>query len=386
LPGAAGRRAGCRAIPVKALKLEEEHSVSVNPREAFILELQDFLMEITQKDGVCGYESGIAAVIESAFSPFVDSARKDNLGNLIFFKRGKREDAPRVLLAAHMDEIGLIITRVEEGGFLRFTSLGGFDVRVLPGQEVTVYGSETVHGVVGFKPPHLIREEKKGKVVKMEELFIDTGLPEKELRDVVLPGAIAALKRDFITLQHRCRAGKAMDDRAGVAVLWQCIRELHNIHHEANVYLVATVQEEVGVRGAVVAAFGLSPDVGIAVDVCHGDIPGAQEHEVSSLGKGPAITSGPNIHPRIAERLLATASDYNLPYQKDFSPGPTGTDARAIQVSLEGIPTGLLSVPLRYMHTTVELVDMDDIKAAGRLLAYFVTGLDSDFMETLKCS
>jgi endoglucanase len=167
--------------------------------------------------------------------------------------------------------------------------------------------------------------------------------------------------------------------------MWQCVKDLAKMRHEAEVFLVATVQEEVGTRGAIVSTFGLAPDLGIAIDVCHGAFPGAAEHEVSNLGEGPVVTEGPNIHPQIAGKLHEIAREYHLPLQKDFSPGPTGTDARAVQVSLEGVPAGLLSIPLRYMHTSVELADMQDIKNGGRLLANFIAALDQSFVEGLSC-
>jgi tetrahedral aminopeptidase len=357
----------------------------IDRKEFCILDLNSFLDELTQKDGVSGYEANAAEYIAEVFSPFVDETRTDNLGNLIFLKKGKSEHGPRILICAHMDEIGFMITKIEDRGFLRFTPLGGFDPRTLPGQEVRIYGKKIVEGIIGFKPPHLYEESKKNKGVEMDDLFIDTGFSREVVDELIRPGSIAAIKRSFLTLLHNCRAGKTLDDRAGVAVLLQCAKELANLTHEANVYLVATVQEEVGTRGAVVAAYGLSPDLGIAVDVCHGDFPGAPDYEVSTLGKGPVVTSGPNIHPHMAEGLVTAAEEYGLPYQKDVSPGPTGTDARAMQVSRGGIPTGLLSVPLRYMHTSVELLDLQDVKIAGRLLAYFVTRVDSGFVEGLSC-
>lgn len=349
------------------------------------MDLDSFLQEITQKDGISGYEDDVASCISRAFSPYIDDTRTDNLGNLIFYKKGIASDAPKVLICAHMDEIGLIITRIEENGFLRFNSLGGFDVRTLPGQEVVIYGLKPVYGIIGFKPPNLEKEKEKGKSIEMEKLFIDTGLPQAEVEKIVKVGSVAALRRKYLYLLNNCRAGKALDDRAGVAVLWQCARELSRMKHDAHLYFVCTVQEEVGTRGAVVSTYGISPDVGIAVDVCHGDFPGALEHEVSPLGKGPVITVGPNIHPFLAEALFKTAEEYDLPCQRDVSPGPTGTDARAIQVTLGGIPTALVSVPLRYMHTSVELLTLEDIKVAGRLLAYFVAGLSSSFVEGLSC-
>ncbi len=349
------------------------------------MEMDSFLQKVTQKDGVSGYESTIGDFLAGAFSPLVDEIREDNLGNRIFYIKGSGMKAPRVMLCAHMDEIGLMITVIDKGGFLRFTSLGGFDPRTLPGQEVTLYGRETLYGIIGFKPSYLDEEKEKGKAVKMEDLFIDTGLSLETLKEKVPVGTVAAIRRNYLTLQGESRAGKALDDRAGLAVLWQCAAELKRLRHSAEVFLVATVQEEVGTRGAVVSTFGIAPDLGIAIDVCHGSFPGAAEHEVSLLGEGPVITYGPNIHPQVSEKLQETAREYRLPFQKDYSPGPTGTDARAIQISLEGVPAGLLSVPLRYMHTSVELVDLQDIRNGGKLLANFIAGLNHSFVEGLAC-
>lgn len=349
------------------------------------MDMEGLLRKLTEEDGVSGYEKKVAGIAAGAFSPYVDDTRTDNLGNLIFLKKGQGNSPPRLLICAHMDEIGLIVTKVEENGFLRFTSLGGFDARTLPGQAVNIYGRDKVPGIIGFKLPPLYTEQEKGQGVKMEDLFLDTGLPPEVVRETIAVGSVAAIERKYLTLQHNSRAGKAFDDRAGIVALWQCARELHKIRHEADLYLVATVQEEVGTRGAVVSTFGISPDLGIAVDVCHGDFPGALEQETSPLTKGPVVTSGPNIHPFIAEKLLHVAAEYHLPYQRDVSPGPTGTDARAIQITMEGVPTGLLSIPLRYMHTSVELVDLEDIKVAGLLLARFVAAVDRAFVEGLVC-
>lgn len=349
------------------------------------MDLHAFLQETTQRDGISGFEKNIFSFLSDSFSPYIDESKEDHLGNLILYKKGRDKDAPSILLCAHMDEIGLIVSKIEDNGFLRFTSLGGFDTRTLPGQAVTVYGLKALRGIIGCKPPHLRKTGEKGSGTNLDDLFVDTGLPAKEVKEMVRAGSLVAIERSLLSLLHSCRAGKALDDRAGVALLWQCARELKDINHRAHLYFVATVQEEVGTRGGVVSAYGLSPDIGIAVDVCHGNFPGAAEHEVSSLGKGPVITRGPNIHPLVAQKLTEVAEEQHLPYQKDVSPGVTGTDARALQVSREGIPTGLLSIPLRYMHTSVELVDMEDIKIGGKLLAAFVSEVDSAFAEELSC-
>jgi endoglucanase len=351
-----------------------------------VLEVKRFLKDICEAPGISGHEHHVARIIKAALCRYADEVRQDRLGNVVFLRKGQGEGrGPRVLLAAHMDEIGLMVTKIEEGGFLRFAAVGGVDPRTLVGQEVVLYGRETLPGVIGAKPPHLTGEEERKKAHELEELFIDLALPEERVKKLVFPGDLAAIRREAVELAGSSFSGKALDDRAGVAVLLCCLHELERLRHVADVYAVATVQEEVGVRGATTATYGIVPDVGIAVDVTHGEMPGVPEHETSALGKGPTITLGPNIHPKIAAELTRLAKEYRIPYQLDTAPGVTGTDARAIQVTRGGIPTGLVSVALRYMHTSVELVDTEDIRQAGRLLAYFVAAVDSTFTEGLQC-
>ncbi|NLZ92637.1 MAG: M42 family metallopeptidase [Firmicutes bacterium] len=347
--------------------------------------VKEFLREICEAPGVSGYEQPVAQLIKEYMSSYADETRQDRLGNLIFLKKGSGEDRPRILLAAHMDEIGFMITKIEKNGFLRFSAVGGIDPRTIIGQEIILYGKEILPGVIGAKPPHIINEEERGKAYEMEDLFIDLALPEERVRKLVSVGDIAIIRREVLDLAGSSLSGKAMDDRAGVAVLLVCLKELQKLHHRADVYAVATVQEEVGVRGATTATYGIVPDLGIAVDVTHGEMPGVPEHETCRLSKGPAITIGPNIHPRMGEELINIAKEYGIPYQIETAAGPTGTDARAIQVTRGGIPAGLVSIPLRYMHTSVELLDMEDVKLSGRLLAYFISTVDRAFVEGLVC-
>lgn len=349
------------------------------------MEIKRFLKDISESPGVSGYEHHVAKVIKAAFCAHADEVRQDRMGNVAFLKKGSGERRPRILLAAHMDEIGLMVTKVEKGGFLRFSAVGGIDPRTIVGQEVILYGKETLPGVIGAKPPHLTRADELDKGHKMEDLHIDVALPEEKVKKLVSVGDLAIIRREMISLAGNSVAAKALDDRAGLAVLLYCLQELERLQHTADVYAVATVQEEVGVRGAATATYGVVPDIGIAVDVTHGEMPGVPEYETCKLGKGPGISIGPNIHPKVGDELIRVAKEYRIPYQLEVAAGPTGTDARAIQVTRGGIPTALLSIPLRYMHTSVELLDMDDIKLSGRLLAYFIAGVDMAFVEGLSC-
>ena len=356
------------------------------------METGPLLKKLSEATGVSGYEDEVRAIIGEEFGRYAHEVQTDRLGSIIALKRGESSndlsryyDKPRhsIMLAAHMDEIGLIVTKIEEG-FLHFTSVGGFDVRTLLGQEVVVHGRQPLPGVVGSRPPHVLPDEERNKVIPMDKLFIDVGLGAEELSEVVRVGDLISLRRDFTELAGGYATGKAFDDRAGVASVVICLEQLSKVRHLWDIYAVATSQEEVGLRGAMVSAYGLAPDVSIAIDVGFGHSPGLSEAETVAMGKGPVIAFGPNIHPRLYQALIETAKKAEIPYQIEAIPGRSGTDAWAIQVAREGIPTALLSIPVRYMHTSVETIVLKDIERTGRLLASFIAGLDESFMEKLE--
>ncbi|PKM83896.1 MAG: aminopeptidase [Firmicutes bacterium HGW-Firmicutes-13] len=350
------------------------------------MEIKEFLEEISTNHGISGHESRVTEIVAREFRRYSDELYLDPLGNVIALKKGKqnhRQNPLRIMLAAHMDEIGLLVSKIEKGGFLRVSPVGGIDPRSLLNQEVIVHAEQEFPGVIGAKSPHILEPEELEKGVKMEKLYIDLGFPEEKVREKVSVGDLITIRRDFVSLTNDCAAGKALDDRAGVAVVLKCLQELQMLNHEVDIYAVATVQEEVGVRGAIVSAFGVAPQIGIAIDVTHGDMPGVPEYKTSTLGKGTVITSGPNIHPFVYDKLVKAASEYHIPYQTDTAPGPTGTDAWALQITREGVATGLVSIPLRYMHTSVELLSMEDIKSSARLLAQFAVSIKSEFIEEL---
>jgi len=346
--------------------------------------VKEFLKKASMAYGVSGHEFyNAASVVEEAMTGLVDEIRRDPLHNIIGYRKGDGEGPrPKVMLAGHMDEIGLLVKKIEERGFLRVTGIG-VDPRVLPGHEVIVYGRRPLTGLVGVKPPHLIAPENAMKAQKMEDLFIDLGLPEEEVRKLVRVGDVVTYKRQVTELQGDVLSGKSMDDRAGVGVILVCLDELRKYKVPADVYGVATTQEEVGLRGATVATYGIKPDIGIAIDVCHAETPGVPEWRTSQLGKGPAIATGGNIHPKVFQGLKKAAEELGIPVQTEVAPGPTGTDAWAMQVSGEGVATGLVSIPLRYMHTSVETLSVGDVEKAGRLLAKFIAACDEAFVKEL---
>ena len=339
----------------------------------------ELLKTFTEAPGPSGYEQTTSDVVAECWKPLVDEIRTDAMGNLIALQRGTAsEPRPALMLAAHMDEIGLIVTGIE-GDFLRVHSVGGIDRRVILGLEVIVHGKRALPGIIGTRPPHVLSQDERSKTIGWAELFVDVGLPADEVAALVRVGDIITVERELATLKNGLVAGKALDDRACVVAITLALQALRHRDHAWDVYAVATVQEEVGLKGAITSAFGLNPELAIALDVTFG-----KQHDDSgpgtfALDKGPTIALGPNFHPQVVERLTEAAKAEEIPYQSEPVPGSSGTDAWGIQVAREGIPTGLVELPLRYMHQPVETAAISDVERAGRMLASFVTRLEPDF-------
>jgi endoglucanase len=347
------------------------------------METAELLKQLTQARGPSGYEAEIRDIVQERFGQYADETRVDALGNVIALKRGDgAEPRPTVMLAGHMDEIALMVKQIEKG-FLHITSVGGFDPRVLLGQEVIVHGRQELPGVIVSVPPHFTAPADQDKTVPLDKLFVDVGLPPEQVETLVRVGDLITMHRPFIKLSGEWAASKAMDDRTAVAAIAICLEELTRLKHQWDVCAVATVQEEVGHFGAITSAYSLVPAIGIAIDVAFGHQPGLPESVTVKMGEGPSIAFGPNIHPQIFDGLVSAAKAMELPCQIEPVPGRTGTDAWDIQVSRSGIPTGLLGIPLRYMHTPVETVALKDVERTGRLLANFIARLDGDFLDAL---
>lgn len=347
------------------------------------MDLVPLLKALSEASGISGYEDEVAAIAADAFEPLVDDLRRDAMGNLIGLKCGTGSDPRRrIMLAGHMDEIGLMVTQLEEG-FIRFTQVGGFDVRTLPGQHVLVHGRRPLPGLIGCRPPHVLGPGEAGKVIPMDKLFIDVGLAPEALEAAVQVGDLITIKAPFRELKGGRVCGKAFDDRAAVAAIAVCLELLQGMQHEWDVYAVATVQEEVGLRGAFTSTFGILPDIGIAIDVGFGKQPGVGEPQAVELGEGPSLSMGPNIHPALFKSIKSVADDNEVPLQTTVAPRGTGTDANAMQITRAGIPTALLSIPERNMHTPIETLTTKDVTRTGRLLALFIASLDDASLEGL---
>jgi tetrahedral aminopeptidase len=354
----------------------------------------EILKQLTALDGLSGVEGKLSEVVKALAEPFTSEIRGDALGNLIALRPGASPEVqprPRVMIAAHMDEIGLIVTKVEQG-FLHVSKVGGVDPRTALGQEVVVHasgpGSEAfpdgLPGYIGSRPPHLLAAGDYDKVIPMDQLRVDLGRPTAFFEQgIVRVGDRIAFRGPYTELLGGRIATKALDNRASVTAMLGALGYLAERQHTWDVLAVATTQEEIGLRGAITSAWELQPDLAIAIDVTFGNTPGVNGAKTVEMDKGPAIAVGPNLHPGLVKQLRETADGMEMSYVIEPTPGASGTDAWAIQVSRAGVPTALVSVPIRYMHSPVELVAISDIDRVARLVAAFIAGLDSNTISRL---
>lgn len=336
-------------------------------------DIKSLLEKLSNAHGISGREGNVQKIVMEEIRPYVDEVSVDALGNLIAVKKGEK---PSIMIAAHADEIGLMVKQVDEKGFLRFILIGGWYDPTLLNQRVIVHAkSGPIVGVVGSKPPHVMREDERKKLIEAKDMFIDIGCAsQKEAEDLgVMPGTPVSIDRTFASLQGDIVTGKAFDNRAGLVAMIEAVKRTKA---RSTIYAVATIQEEVGLKGARVSAFGLEPDLAIAADVTiPGDHPGIEKKDAPvEIGKGPVIVvadaSGRGLiaTESIVEWLMGTAREFNIPSQLEASGGGT-TDASAIFLTKSGIPTGVLSVATRYIHSPVEVLSLDDIDNAAELMA-----------------
>ncbi len=349
------------------------------------MEVKELVRKLSEAVGVSGYEARVAKIIKEEIDQYATEVKINRMGSVIAFKEGDKEKGEvKVILTAHMDEVGMIATKIEEKGFLRLTTIG-LDTRILPGQEVIVHGKEDLRGIIGAKPPHLQIEEERKKAVKLEDMFIDLGLSQDKVKELVRVGDPISFAKPFLSLRNGFVSGKSLDDRAGVAALIETFRLLTDIKHSCDLYGVFTVQEESTGLGAMTSAYEIYPDLAIAVDVTFGAMPGVPSKYTFDLGKGLVFAIGPNVHPKLYELLTTVADEEELSYSIEPNPRSTGTDAMPIQVARAGIPTAVVSIPLRYMHTAVETASLSDITRTGKFLARVVGRIDEGIKEGLRC-
>jgi len=342
-------------------------------------EIPQLLDELLRAGAPSGYE-GPAASVWRQHASFASLAA-DGLGSSI---ARVGDAAPLLAVVGHIDEIGLVVTHVDEKGFLWFAPIGGWDPQILVGQRVEVRGRDgSVPGVVGRKPIHLLEADQRKKVVELKGLHIDVGAADREeAEELVRVGDPVVVDAKPTRLAGDRLVSRAMDNRLGAYVALEALRRCHERESLNGSYAaIAAVQEEIGLFGARTSAFEVRPDLAVAIDVTHAtDAPGVDEKEIGShpLGSGPAIGRGSTLSPKVSELLVETAEEAGIEYTVSASGRGTSTDADAIQISRSGIPTGLVSIPLRYMHSPVELVDLGDVEATVELIAAFAARLRAD--------
>ena len=340
-----------------------------------------FLKESTAIPGLPGFEKPAADQVAQWFSKYTGDVWQDPFYNT-FARMGG--GGPKVLVAAHNDGLGLMVMSVEDDGFLGFTTLGGFDPRVLPGLEVTVHGREGDYfGVIGAKPPHVLDEEDRKKVLKVDELFIDIGMPKQKAAGLISVGDIISLRAPLVELAGGAVAGRALDDRAGIALMLEAMKDLRKKPCRADVVFAATTREEVGSYGAMTGAFTVKPDLAVVIDVCHAVINSSDDPRMVPFDR-VNLGIGPVLDRRLRLKLEQIAKKLKIEIAHDVMHEATSTDADEVQVSRGGVPVALLQLPLRYMHTTVETLRADLIAKSGKLLAAFLMEV-TDNWEDWPC-
>jgi len=342
------------------------------------MDIAELLIEFSDMNGPSGFEEPVSQRFKELLEPVVDEIRTDVMGNVIGVKHSGREGAKKLLLDAHIDEIGFIVTGHEEG-FLKFSPIGGINPRALPAACVNVLIDPPVFGVVGVLPPHVLKSEDTNRAVKIEDLSIDVGMSQDAVTEAIPLGTPIVVAQKARRLGEKCIAGKALDDRAGVVSLLRAMELIGDAKLNIDLYVMASVQEEVGVRGAVPAAYGVNPDWSIIVDVGFAKTPDMKAPErQQTLGGGVMICRGPNMNKQLTEQVVSLAKAQDIKYQIEVEPGGnSGTNARAIQISRGGVATALLSIPLKYMHSPAETVSVDDIETTAKLMCEAVKMLSA---------
>lgn len=345
------------------------------------MESKELLKRLCNEHVPSSREDMIYPLIKEIFQPFGE-IYLDNMNNIVIHKKGKGKG--NIMIVAHSDEVSLIVKEICDGGFLKFNGIG-IDPKALISQEVIIHGKEKVLGIIGIKPYSIMSKEEKEKSIKIDDLFIDTGYTKESLENIVKVGDFVTIKEEFVELLNNNIASKAIDDRSGILAMYNCAKELQNVSHDLDVYFVCSSMEEVSGGGAKTASYNINPDIGIAIDTTFDNgVMGDSDRE-NVLGNGPIVCIGPNLHPKLNKIIMEVGRKFNIPYGVEVEPGNTGTDAWDIQINRSGIPAMLISIPTKYMHTRVEVVNIDDIENTGKLLAKFIENLNGKDLEEVLC-
>jgi len=331
------------------------------------METKELLRILTDVNGVSGREGNVADVAKEILSEYMD-VKIDNMGSVIGHRDGKGK---HILLDAHIDQIGLVVTAIDDNGFLKVNSVGGVDRRILTANRLTVRGKEQLLGIVCSTPPHLAKGDDSS-VKEISEFFIDIGMNAEKAREVVSVGDAVTYNQTFCELMNGRVTNKSLDDRAGIAVLLKAVEYVKEEDCDAKLSVLFSVQEEVGTRGAGAGAYSLIPDEAIAVDVSFAFAPDIPKHKCGEIDGGAMIGVSPILSTAMTNELKRIAKENNIPHSLEIMGGETGTNADAITLTAHGIPTALISIPQRNMHTPVELVSVSDVESCARLIADYI--------------
>ena len=339
------------------------------------MELKQLTRELCALSGPSGFESDVSTYIADYVRPLTDEVKTDVMGTLLAVRRCGKPGAKTLLLDAHMDEVGLIVTGIRDG-FLRFSTLGGVDPRILPASEVRILSDDgPVFGVIDTMPPHVLKAEDMDKAVQIDDLYIDVGMSQEEAENRIKPGTPIVYARGCAENGDGMLCGKSLDDRSCAAILMKVFEDLASRDLNVDLCLMISTQEEVGGRGAVTGAWTATPDRAIVVDVTFAKSTDGK-NVVTDLGNGAAIGVGPNMNTAMTKELIRLAVEKEIPYRIEVCPGRSGTNAEEIQVSRMGVATALVSLPLRYMHTPIETVLVEDMENVRRLLVEYISSME----------
>lgn len=333
--------------------------------------LQNYLFELSGEYLPSGFESAVTGA-RDLLAPLVDDCSLDRAGNLIGFRKAALPNAKKILLDAHLDEIGLMVTKIDDNGFIHFTNLAGFSPVILPAAAVTVRGVRALPGVVATLPPHLLTKEDQKKALPMKKMVIDIGYSAERARELVKVGDPIVLRQGCADLLNNRVTGKALDNRAGVAVLLDVLNTLQKMPLPVDLYTVFSAGEEFSGFGARHAAWEIAPDEALVIDVTHGASNNTPKDKSFALGSGAVIGVSPVLNGEITARLMELADRHDVPFEREAMSGRTGTNSDCIAASRCGVPTGLISIPLRYMHSGCEVIDLADMQACSRLISRYI--------------
>lgn len=338
------------------------------------MDIRSALERLCTSGGPSGFEGPVADIAEELLAPLVDEVRRDRLGNVVGVRKCGKPDAKRLLLDAHLDEVGLIVTGHEEG-FLRFQPIGGVDIRMLPDREVTILTDPPRFGVVACLPPHVQTAEDRSTAIPLEKLFIDTGLTQSEAEEQIPTGTPVVYRGSFFSLGEDQVCCKSMDDRACFVTLLRTLELLRGEELDVDIYIMGSTREETGGAGALTGTFAIAPDWCVATDVTFGFTPDCPRDQCCKVGGGPAIGVGPGMTRWMTNRMVEKAKAGEIPYQLEIMEGNTGTNGWGMQTVREGIATSVVSLPEKYMHAPMEVVKLSDLENTARLLAAFAKDL-----------